>query len=355
MKGEISRQDCSQALKYQVKNAGVCILKEVASQGILKGVQKLEELEIEELKSVLGNEIKPAIEKGLSCQSGNIFDEVLFLYDFQVAMADENFKIHEEKKLLESIVHSAKIVLHDLSSNSQLKETLLNSFGTVLNKVRGNQNLDKKVKAALALTQWYVNAYTIGEAIYAITKAAYEFESKLASHLNKNRPPFDASHHSKQLPQKFLSELKNSLVELLYDVFANIIYQKVINLAVAECNVASSKCIRRSKYLDQSRNIESLQKGGQAFNIAYGKLSIHDETHTLAVDYHSQEILNEDSPGGLLDIRVLSNEHDCKIELYTKDSNGNIKLLRRVGGGSKGVVKILYTEPVEGSIQPGPL
>ena len=113
LKGEISRQDCSQALKYQVKNAGVCILKEVASQGILKGVQKLEELEIEELISVLGNEIKPAIEKGLSCQSGNIFDEVLFLYDFQVAMADENFKIHEEKKLLESIVHSAKIVLHD--------------------------------------------------------------------------------------------------------------------------------------------------------------------------------------------------------------------------------------------------
>ncbi len=349
---EVSRQGCSQALKSQVKNAVVCVVKEVATQGIMLGVEKLTELGSDGLKNVLGSAIKPAIVKALNFQSGSIFEEVSLLYNLQVANADEDWKQHEEKKLLSSIAQSAQIVFAEFTSSSQWEERLKSFFGTVLTTVVKNPNVNIKVRSVLTLIQQAGKVYTIAEAISTITIVTMEYQSKLASYLKKNRTSTDDIQMDlEKLPQTFLEELKATIAELLYDVFASIIHQKMANLAVAKYTAGINKFIRNSKYLDQSRNIESLLKGGQAFNIAYGKSSVHDTTSREAVDYHRQEILNEDKPGGLLDIRVLSDEHDCKVELYVEDEDGNLKPLRGVGVGSKKVVKILYTEPGAGSDQ----
>ncbi|XP_033853276.3 uncharacterized protein LOC117398398 isoform X1 [Acipenser ruthenus] len=345
-----SRQGLHGVMKVNMKNAMKHTGKEIGQQIVMYGISKAEdkliELIIEKIKNEVRDKAMTTVKADMERDPlGPLVDLVILsqledVEDVRDLLMDSNLKT-QLKEIFQSI--SMKVLQPyciDLDWQNTLSASILGVFNEAKQEVKG---LKSTVLTAIQAT--HMAALGI-DAVIAVTSLCKEFNNKYSENLKtfaeKNGmvekvKKGQLSVNDKQILEGFKHELSDIIAKKLSDVVVQIFHDKfsshLFNIAKVQANQHLSNYLRIGFKTERTK--EKLKAGQNNSYIANNPVDIksNKNLHTdklQRVQSYAQKIKEIDTPGTILDLRILAEATRTKVVIFTEDNQGKLNKMQVV-------------------------
>ncbi|XP_063049275.1 uncharacterized protein LOC134443419 [Engraulis encrasicolus] len=321
MKKELS-DELKNNLKNDMKQALEKVLKDVAiGQGEQEAINKI----VEEIRK----EVKQAVINGVKSRLAgdplsSLVDDVILSHLVDKSDLSQLLQDGKRKgKMVDICMSFGKSALQPFSKDLSWKNKLNSSITAVLEDEQGNSSGLKKIQAAhmsILCKEAITTAEGLSEKFFAnFTKELDEFKREKSQGVKRGDLSSDQAAQLSQMKAVVADAMSELLADALVDVFHQKFSSHMVKYAQDEVHSHVMKAAEAG--LKSERTQKALTTGQmkctQVLQKAVGKLS-----HS-----HADKVLDSNSEGTLMDIRVLAEATSTRVVVLTEGEGGRLSRL----------------------------
>ncbi|XP_034554915.1 uncharacterized protein LOC117823798 [Notolabrus celidotus] len=336
--------------RTNMKNAAKLTAKKVAEELITYGLQKGEEEALKQILLCIENEVKKGILDDLKSKIekgdlGSLVESIILSHVDDKEQLQDLLKDNDRKtKLLDIFTELSNTAIQPFYADLSLQNKLSSSFYRVIERAKAE--VKGKAKGILTAIQAVHMGTLAAESIAAVLSLSSKFFSNLQEQLSSFKTRKDSSEEEKgeslspsdtELLKGFKRELADVIGGLLAAALVEVFHQKfsshLVSIAQSKAHGVISGYVSKGLKTEQT---EALLRAGQNSNyIAHmpgDPTSKHPSTEEAIQlsKTHAEKITDSQTPGTLLDIRVLSETTGTKVVILTEDSRGKLTKMQEL-------------------------
>ena len=330
--GKVAKGSFGSSLKSGMKNAGKLVAKEFISQGVMYGLNKVENLAIEEILMMIGRRIKCDVKKPLEVSfTTNRENDLGQFVERQLVVCSKYPKSVQEtevRKFFESVADEAIASLQRESDSGTFKEISERFRDQILPQL--SQHLKGKAAKAVAVAvELTFVKESINRTVEHLSSLTQHYQPEMVKVCSKVCMP--EADYSQVTDDS--TRLRKDLAELAADKFGEAVVAVLKENLTWMLSRALSKTVNRkvsehlNKGLDIKRTKDEIKSLNKANYIAYmppQRVRHVDENAWKKMEKncteHAVKIRNPDTPATLTELKVCVETLKCKVAI--EDRNG---------------------------------
>ncbi|XP_041660730.1 uncharacterized protein LOC121521073 [Cheilinus undulatus] len=347
-----AKEGLSTVAKTNMKNAAKLTVKKMAEELITYGLGKAEEELLKQILAAIENnvnkgiadDVKSNLEKG---ELGLLVDSIILSHVDEEQLQDLLRDKDRKTKLLNIFTELSKNAVQPFYADLSLQNKLNSSFHGVIDKAL-EELAEEEVKGKATGFLTSIKLVHMGALAAEATAAVLSLSSKFFQNLQEQLTTFKKDHLSEeklkhQSPQdtemlkEFKQELADTISNLMAAALVEVFHQKfsshLVSWMQSKAHGVITQHVRSGLKTDRT---EELLRAGQ--NNSYIKhmpvdqdLKRHPAKEASeSLKTHAEKIKDANTPGNILDIRVLSETTGTKVVLLTENSQGKLTKMQQV-------------------------
>ncbi|XP_038151917.1 uncharacterized protein LOC119790461 [Cyprinodon tularosa] len=353
-----AKNSLSTVTRTNLKNAVKHTAKTIVEETLFYSLEKAEEKMFEEIL----NSIKAEVAKGVvndvkanlkkeplaALVDTVILSHLLHRERLQYLLEDDKSK----KDLLSIYEKLGKSALQPFYADLTWQNKLESSIIKVLDSAKeGTHGKMKTILTAIQTTHYAILARdAIGEVLTLSSKFFSNLENELKTFnedktekVKRNELTSSEIDMVDKFKQELADTLSTLLAEALVDVFNNKFFSHLVSRAQNKAHESIKKHVRSG--LKSERTEEKLKAGQHNSYIANMPVNANAKLAGKLSKAHAEKIKNKNTPGTLLDIRVLSEATGTRVVILTENKHGKLTKMQEVSPSTKSVsetVTLIY-------------